>query len=118
MRALENKVQLWPIYAVLSEDICAHCPILEMHHNTTRRRSKQKICTNIDHHWSKKGSFLCVQTNKICESDVWRFCENGSDPGVESLIVTRVEPFRKKPDSSRVNDSNCAITAILHCTVV
>jgi len=32
--------------------------ILEMLHSATRQ-TKQKICVNLDHHWSKKCSFLC-----------------------------------------------------------
>ena len=34
-----------------------------------------------------KSSFLCVQTNWVCQSDVSRFCKN--DASLESLIVTR-----------------------------
>jgi len=50
-----------------------------MYLNTTRRQSKQKICASIDHHWSTKISILFAQTNWVCQSDVWRFCENESD---------------------------------------
>ena len=51
--------------------------VLEMWRSTTRQ-SKQKICANLDHHWSKKCSFLCVQTNWVCLSEAQRFCKNGS----------------------------------------
>jgi len=41
--------------------------IHKMQHSTTRQ-SKQKISPNLDYHWSKKCSFLCVQTNRVCPS--------------------------------------------------
>jgi len=43
-----------------------------------------------------------VQTNRVCQYDVWRFCKNNSDSSLESFIVTRVELIGKKRDSSRV----------------
>jgi len=39
------------------------------------RPSKQKSSYNLDHHWSKICSFLCVQTNWVCSSETQRFCE-------------------------------------------
>jgi len=36
-------------------------------------KSKQKICTNFDHYWSNKWSFLCMQTNWVCRSETLRF---------------------------------------------
>jgi len=36
--------------------------IHKIQHSTTRQE-KQKISAKLDHHWSKKYSFLCVQTN-------------------------------------------------------
>jgi len=75
--------------------------IVEIQHSTTRQ-SKQKISTKHDHHWSKKSSFLCVQTNWVCPSRIQRFCKNDSDSSLESLTVTRVESFCEKRDSNRV----------------
>ena len=75
--------------------------ILKMQHSTTRQ-SKQKFSPNPDDHWSKKSSFLCVQTNWVCPSGTQRFCTNGSDSSLKSLSVTRVESFCEKWDSSRV----------------
>jgi len=34
------------------------------------RQPKQKICVNLDHHWSTKCSFLCVQTNLVCPLEI------------------------------------------------
>jgi len=64
----------------------------------------------------QKSSILCVQMNWVCQSDVWRFCKNDSVSSLESLIVTRVESFGKKGESTRViifsqRDSSHAITA-------
>ena len=42
------------------------------------RLAKQKISANLDHHWSKKCLFLCVQTNWVCPSGTQRFCKNDS----------------------------------------
>jgi len=75
--------------------------ILKMQHSTSRQ-AKQKICANLDHHWSKKCSFLCVQTNWVCPLGTQRYCKNDSDSSLESLTVTRVESFCEKRDSSRV----------------
>ena len=72
-----------------------------MQHSTTRQ-AKQKICAYLDHHWSIKCSFLCVQTNWVCPSGTQRYCKNDSDSSLESLTVTRVESFCEKRDSSRV----------------
>ena len=72
-----------------------------MQHCTTRQ-TKQKIFANLDHHWSKKCSFLCVQTKWVCPSETQRFCKNDSGSSLESLTVTRVESFCEKRDSSRV----------------
>jgi len=63
--------------------------ILKMQHTTTRQTNK--ICANPDHHWSKKCSFLCVQTKWVGPSGTQRFCKNDSDSSLESLTVTRVE---------------------------
>jgi len=63
--------------------------ILKVQHSTTRQ-SKQKIFPNLDHHWSKKSSFLCVQKNWVCSPGTQRFCNNGSDLSLESLTVSRV----------------------------
>ena len=52
--------------------------IVKMQHSTTRQL-KQKISPNLDHHWSKNSSFLCVQTNWVCPSGTQRFCKNDSD---------------------------------------
>ena len=60
-----------------------------MQHSTTRQ-AKQKISANLDHHRSKKCSFLCVQTNWIFSSGTQRFCKNDSDSSLEPLTVTRV----------------------------
>ena len=89
-------------------------------YNNTTWKSKQKICTNFDHYWTKKWSFLCMQTNWVCRSEALWFRKNDSDSGLESLIVTRVKSFCEKRDSSRVTknrdssrviDSSHAITA-------
>jgi len=40
---------------------------------STTRQAKQKISANLDHHWSKKRLFLCVQTNWVCPSGTQRF---------------------------------------------
>ena len=52
----------------------------------------------------QKSSFLWVQTNSACRSNISRFCKINSDLCLESLIVTRVESSHsvKKRDSSRV----------------
>ena len=105
--------------------------ILKMHHSTTRQ-AKQKISTNHDHHWSKKCSFLYVQTNCVCPSETQRFCKNDSDSSHRLWLVSnrvilcktwlesshhfsqsdssRVR-VTKSRDSSRVIDSSHAITA-------
>jgi len=60
-----------------------------------------------------KNAFLfCVQANWACPSEAQRFCKNDSDLSLETLIVTRVESFCEKRDSSRVRvtDSSHAIT--------
>jgi len=75
--------------------------ILKMQHSTTRQ-AKQKISSNLDHHWSKKYSFLCVQRNWVYPSGTQRFCKNDSDSSFESLSVTRVESFCEKRNSSRI----------------
>jgi len=72
-----------------------------MWHSTTRQ-SKQKISANLDHHWSKKCSFLCVQTTGFVHQRLRDFVKNGFDLTLESLIVTRVESFCEKRDSNRV----------------
>ena len=98
-------------------------------HSTTRQ-AKQKIPANLDNHWSKKCSFLCVQTNWVCLSGTQRFCKNDSDSShwfwLESSHsvknVTRVESSQqfsqrdssrvrvtKNRDSSRVIESSHAI---------
>jgi len=64
--------------------------------------AKQKISANLDHHWSKKCSFLCVQTKWVCPSGIQRFCKTDSDSSLESLIVTRVESFCEKHKKCRV----------------
>jgi len=115
--------------------------ILKMHHSTTRQ-AKQKISTNHDHHWSKKCSFLYVQTNCVCPSETQRFCKNDSDSSHRLWLVSnrvilcktwlesshhfsqrdssRVR-VTKSRDSSRVIDSSHAITAnkrnLLHKTI-
>jgi len=106
--------------------------ILKMQHSTTTQ-AKQKIYANLDHHWSKKRSYLCVQTNWVCPSRTQRFCKNDSDSSLESSTVTRVKhsvknvtrlesshhfshrdssrvQVTKNRDSSRVIDSSHAIT--------
>jgi len=85
-----------------------------MYHNTNRRDSQNKKFAPILIITAAKSSFLCVQTNCVCQSDVWRFCKNDSDSSLESLIVTRVESFSEKRDSNRVtivsqHDSSRAI---------
>ena len=69
--------------------------------NSTIRQSKQKICANLDHHWSKKMlliiteakkcSILCVQTNWVCPPEAQWFCKNDSESSLESLIANGVE---------------------------
>jgi len=76
--------------------------ILKMQHSTTRQ-SKQKISPILDHHWSKKSSFLCEQTDWVCPSGTQRFCKNDSDSILESLTVTRDESLCEKRDSTRVS---------------
>ena len=104
--------------------------ILKMQHSATRQ-SKQKISPNLDNHWSKKSSFLCVQTNWVCPSGTQRFSKNDSDSShwlwLESSHsvknVTRAESSHyciqrdssrvrvtKNRDSSRVIDLSHAIT--------
>jgi len=39
------------------------------------KQSKQDICTNLEHHWSKKCSFLCVQTNCVVHQELKGFVE-------------------------------------------
>ena len=73
-----------------------------MQHSTTRE-AKQKICANLDHHWSKKCLFLSVQTNWVGPSRAQRFCKNDSDPSLESLIVTRVILWKTWLESGRVS---------------
>jgi len=101
-----------------------------MQHSATRQ-SKQKISPNLDNHWSKKSSFLCVQTNWVCPSGTQRFSKNDSDSShwlwLESSHsvknVTRAESSHyciqrdssrvrvtKNRDSSRVIDLSHAIT--------
>jgi len=41
--------------------------------------SNEKICAYLDHHWSRKCWFLCVQMNWVCPTEAQRFCENDSD---------------------------------------
>ena len=60
------------------------------------KQPKQKICTNLHHHWRKKCSFLCVQTNWVCPSEAQSFWKNDSDLSLESLIVTQVESYSMK----------------------
>ena len=43
-----------------------------------------------------------MQTNWVCRSEALRFCKNDSDSSLESLIVTGVESFCEKRDSTRV----------------
>jgi len=43
-----------------------------------------------------------METNWVCRSEALRFCKNDSDSSLESLIVTRVESFCEKRDSSRI----------------
>jgi len=43
-----------------------------------------------------------MQTNWVCQSQALRFCKNDSVSSLDSLIVTRVESFCEKRDSSRV----------------
>jgi len=64
-----------------------------MQHSTTWQ-SKQKISPNLDHHWSKKSPFPCVQTNLVCPSGTRRFCKNDFDSSLESLTVIRVIVWR------------------------
>jgi len=46
---------------------------------------------------------ISLYANKlVCQSEALRFCKNDSDSSLESLIVTRVEPFCEKRDSNRV----------------
>jgi len=78
------------------------CLILKMQHSTTRQ-TKQKICANLDHHWSKKCSFLCVQTKWVGLSGTQRFCKNDSDSSLESLTVTRVESRHSVKNVTRVH---------------
>jgi len=76
--------------------------ILKMQHSTARQ-AKQRISTNLVHHWSKKRSFLCVQTNWVCPTGTQRFCKNWL--WLESQVVdcdsSGVESFCEKRDSSR-----------------
>jgi len=44
---------------------------------------------------------LCAN-ELVCSSECQRFCKNGSDSSLESLIVTPVKSFCGKGDSSRV----------------
>jgi len=94
-----------------------------MQHSRTRQ-VKQKICANLDNHWSIKCSFLCVQTNWVRPSGTQRYCKDDSYLSLESLTVTRVEsshhffstwlessPRHHNRDSSRIIDSSYAITA-------
>jgi len=37
-----------------------------------------------------KISFVCVQSVCVCQSDVWRFCKNGSDSSHTVKTVSRV----------------------------
>ena len=70
---------------------------LRTQHNTTWK-SKHKICTNFDHYWTKKWSFLCMQTNWVCQREALRFCKKMTLTRVSS----RVKSFCEKRDSSRV----------------
>ena len=118
-------VPCWPL--ILSESKVVSAPsnaswgnlILKMQHNTSKQ-AKQKISANLDHHSSKKCSFLCVQTNWVCPSGTQRFCKNDfvsshwlwleSSHSVKN--VTRVESSHhfSQRDSSRAIDSSHAIT--------
>jgi len=75
-------------------------------YNNTTWKSKQKICTNFDHYWTKKWSFLCMQTNWVCRSEALRFCKNDSDSSLESLIVTQVESSHSVKNVTRGESSN------------
>jgi len=79
--------------------------ILKMKHSTTRQ-SKQKISPNLDHHWSKNSSFLCVQTNWVCSSGTQRLCKNDSDSSLKSLTVTWVESSHSVKNVTRVESSH------------
>ena len=75
--------------------------ILKMQHIATRQ-AKQKISTNLDHHWSKKCSFLCVQTNRACPSGIERFSKNDSDSSLEPLTVNRVVSSHSVKNVTRI----------------
>ena len=82
--------------------LCTFGTLWSLKCSIARLESKQKICANIDYHWSKKYSFLCMQTNWICPSEAQGFCKNGPDSSLKSFIVTRVESFCEKGDWGRV----------------
>jgi len=77
-----------------------HSPLI------SARQSKQKISPNVDHHWSKKFSFLCMQTKWVCPSGSQRFCKNDTDSSLESLIVTRVDSSHSVKNVTRVELSS------------
>ena len=54
-------------------------------------QAKQKTSANLDHHWSKKCLFLCVQTNWVCPSGFQRFSKNDSDSSWVILCETWLE---------------------------
>ena len=120
-------VPYWPSVKAKSQ-VWGHL-ILKMQHSTTRQ-TKHKICANLEHHWSIKCSFLCVQTNWVCPSGTQRYCKNDCDSSRVNLWKTWLESSRvtifltwleSSPshhkswlDSRRVIDSSHAITVGNH----
>ena len=86
---------------------------LKMYH-ITRRHSENKICAYVDHHWSKKAHFF-VYKNKRTGFVKGVFGDFVKMNWFESLVITRVESFGKKCESSRVTViSQCDSTRVIN----
>jgi len=66
---------------------------------------QNKICANLDHHWSKKCSFLYMQTKWVCPSGTQRFCKND----IVNVIFTK---------SLIVNDSSHSVKTWLESLLI
>jgi len=72
-----------------------------MLHNTTTQ-SKQKICADLDHHWSKKAHFFVRKQTGFVHQRLRNFVKKDCDSSPESLIVTRVKSSYSLKNVTRV----------------
>ena len=97
----KSQAYLWIRYCFNASKVGTLDLIHKMLHNTTTQ-SKQKICADLDHHWSKKAHFFVRKQTGFVHQRLRNFVKKDCDSSPESLIVTRVKSSYSLKNVTRV----------------